>query len=172
MFNTYVNVLLCMTDETSLLRCTIKKSVQVLERVVVSIASLIVGVALCGVAYFAAIGIIFLLSLVIIAITISIPWYYYAGIIALLSIPTYSAIWCIARELPSEDWESDDAKDIAAAVAFAFVTFVAFVVVAAVASVFVATVVAAVAFVAFADSKYLRFLGAYLHYRKRMRAVN
>jgi len=173
-----------MTDEKSLLRCTIKKSVQVLERVIVSIASIVVGFALCGVAYLAITGILLPLGLIIVAIAVSISWYYYAGVIVLISIPAYSALWCVVRELTSEDWDSDEASALAAVLALGLALA------AAVAAAFAAAAVAlglvlglalglAAAAVAVAavlasdiDSRCMLFIGAVLHYRKRMRGVN
>jgi hypothetical protein len=108
----------------------------------------------------------------------------------------YSLVWCMARNLQDYDWTSDTSTNTALAVvvvvvALAFtvvvvvaLAFTAVVVVVALAFTAVVVVVALVAFTAvaalafaFVDDKssmwyyVFRFLGAYLNYRKRMKAT-
>ena len=177
-----------MTDEeipkdVSLLRCTLKKSQQVFAKVVLNISYIIVVLALIGCGYLLFTGVLIpIISPVvaaiiagiwtIVAVILIIPWYYYLAGIAILVIPVYSFLWCIARELTDEDWESGEAKALAAAAVFA--AAVAAAVGAAVVIVVGAAVGAIVAAAVFAaavafDSKLMRFPGAYLHYKRRMR---
>jgi hypothetical protein len=106
-----------MTDieDKSLLRCTIKKSADVLKKVILIVS--VVIVLLLGLAIIAK-GITVIwdffwtdihhwLDIVIsipILFLISIPWYVYVGAVAVLAIPVYSFLWCIARELTEEDY--------------------------------------------------------------------
>jgi len=178
-----------MTDEeipkdVSLLRCTLKKSQQVFAKVVLNISYIIVVLALIGCGYLLFTGVLIpIISPVvaaiiagiwtIVAVILIIPWYYYLAGIAILVIPVYSFLWCIARELTDEDWESGEAKALAAAAVFA--AAVVAVVIVALAPVAVAVAVAAAAVgaavgaaIAF-DSKLMWFPGACLHYWRRMR---
>ena len=139
--------------DVSLLRCTLKKSEQVFTKVILLVSYAIVALALIGCGYLLFTG-------VLIPIIVAIPWYYYVAGIAILAIPVYSFLWCIARELTDEDWESGEAKALAGVVGAAVCAAVcAAVVVAA------AVFAAAVAF----DSKLMWFPGACLHYRRRMK---
>ena len=182
----------------SFLRCTLKKSQQVFAKVILLVSYAIVALALIGCGYLLFTGVLIpIISPVvaaiiagiwtIVAVILIIPWYYYLAGIAILVIPVYSFLWCIARELTDEDWESGEAKalaDIVAVVVAAAVCAAVAVVVAAavgaavvivvgaavviVVGAAVGAIVAAAAFVAF-DSKPMRFPGACLHYWRRMR---
>ena len=198
-----------MTDEeipkdVSLLRCTLKKSQQVFAKIVLLVSYAIVALALIGCGYLLFTGVLIpIISPVvaaiiagiwtIVAVILIIPWYYYLAGIAILVIPVYSFLWCIARELTDEDWDSKEAKALAAAVfaaaVFAAAVFAAAVFAAAVCAIaalaaaavvivvgaavvivaaittFVVVVIVVVAF----DSKPMRFPGACLHYWRRMR---
>ena len=166
--------------DVSLLRCTVKKSQQVLAKVVLYISYIIVALALLGCGYLLVTGVlipgIIPVVTVIIAAILSIPWYYYVAGIVILAIPVYSFLWCIARELTDEDWESKEAKSVACVVAavagVACVACVDGVVapvagLAAVAAAFVAAVAIAVGVV---DSKLMRFPGAVWHYYRRTKS--
>jgi len=172
--------------DVSLLRCTVKKSQQVFAKVILLVSYAIVVLALLGCGYLLFTG-------VLIPSIVVIPWYYYLAGIAILAIPVYSFLWCIARELTDEDWDSKEAKALAAAVfaaaVFAAAVFAAAVFAAAVCAIaalaaaavvivvgaavvivaaittFVVVVIVVVAF----DSKPMRFPGACLHYWRRMR---
>jgi len=172
--------------DVSLLRCTLKKSEQVFAKVILLVSYAIVVLSLLGCGYLLFTGVLIpIISPVvtaiiagiwtIVAVILIIPWYYYLAGIAILVIPVYSFLWCIARELTEEDWNSKEAKNVA--VAAAFIVFAAAIVAVAAAVVIVvgaavgAAIVAAAVFaaaVAF-DSKLMRFPGAYLHYKRRMR---
>ena len=126
----------------SFLRCTLKKSQQVFAKVVLNISYIIVVLALIGCGYLLFTGVLIpIISPVvtaiiggiwtIVAVILIIPWYYYLAGIAILAIPVYSFLWCIARELTDEDWDSKEAKALAAAV-FAAAVFAAAVFVIAV----------------------------------------
>jgi len=110
--------------DVSLLRCTVKKSQQVFAKVILLVSYAIVVLALLGCGYLLFTG-------VLIPSIVVIPWYYYLAGIAILAIPVYSFLWCIARELTDEDWDSKEAKALAAAV-FAAAVFAAAVFAAAV----------------------------------------
>jgi len=178
-----------MTDEeipkdVSLLRCTLKKSQQVFAKVVLNISYIIVVLALIGCGYLLFTGVLIpIISPVvaaiiagiwtIVAVILIIPWYYYLAGIAILVIPVYSFLWCIARELTDEDWNSREAENIAAIVALAAATIAA---IAATIAVAVAALVAAAGVVAAlycsinTNNKLMRFPGAYLHYRRRRKS--
>ena len=140
--------------DVSLLRCTVKKSQQVLAKVVLLVSYAIVALALLGCGLITGVLIPNVSPIIaaiiegiwkIVAVLLSIPWYYYVASVAILAIPVYSFLWCIARELTEEDWNSKEAKSVAC-------------------------VVAAVAIaVGVVDSKLMRFPGACLHYWRRMR---
>jgi hypothetical protein len=53
-----------------------------------------------------------------------VPWYVYAGVLAVAAIPVYSFLWCVNRDLTEEDYKSDAAENFAltafAALALAF----------------------------------------------------
>ena len=149
-----------ITDK-SLLRCTVKKSVHVTERLIVYASFAVVATTIVAIAAFGALNLLpplLELSLTVIAgvwsVLASIPWYYYAGAAAVGAIPVYSFLWCVARDLTEEDWRSKSANDSAialalaalaafAALAFAFVPFAAF-------AAFASIALALAAFAAFA----------------------
>jgi len=190
-------------DDKSLLRCTIKKSADVLKKVVLYGSYVIAAITAIAIVYFGVTKIweplINAIS-TIISFLFGIPELFWAlplvmkliilGIVSLGVIGVYSLVWCIARDLEKEDWESDSAKDIAlaalafalalalaalalaalalAAFAFAALAFAAF---AFAALAFAAFAFAAFAAFAFADPKIFLVIGAYLHYRKRMKIL-
>ena len=102
--------------EHSLLRCTVKKSSQVLWKVLKYGTYLAIGILAIVFAFYGAFAIY---ELILPGITsvwqflITVPWYVYAGIIGIAAIPVYSALWCIARDLTEEDWESNAADNFA-----------------------------------------------------------
>jgi hypothetical protein len=172
-------------DDKSLLRCTIKKSADVLNKVVLygsyviaAITAIVIGTAIV---YF---GITKLWEPLINAIStiisflFGIPELFWAlplvmkliilGIVSLGVIGVYSLVWCIARDLEKEDWESDSAKDIALA-AFALTLAFAFAALAFAALAFALTLAALAFALALANPKIFLVIGAYLHYRKRTR---
>ena len=82
----------------------------------------------------------------------------------------------IFNYLTDEDWQSDIAKNLVLAVlaAFAFAFAFAFALaaltaLAALAALAALTALTVLAALAFADHKIMLFIGAYLHYRKRIR---
>ena len=101
--------------DVSLLRCTVKKSQQVFAKVILLVSYAIVVLALLGCGYLLVTGVLIPgvvpIVTVIVAAVISIPWYYYVAGIAILVIPVYSFLWCIARELTDEDWISKSARN-------------------------------------------------------------
>ena len=186
-------------DDKSLLRCTWKKSADVLKKVVIYGSYVIValtGITLAILIINTTVDLIYktvfyILStigpcLVIISSMLTpvgtflliIPWYGYVGIVAVMVIPVYSLLWCITRELQDEDWKSDAATTFAFAVFATFATF-AFAVFATFALAIFATfaafalaVFAVFATFAFAlDSKVFLLPGAYMNYRKRMKVI-
>ena len=162
--------------DVSLLRCTVKKSQQVFAKIVLLVSYVIVALALLGCGYLLFTGVLIPIISLVVAAILSIPWYYYAGSVIILAIPVYSFLWCIARELTDEDWNSREAENIAAAFAAAatIAAVAAALVVAAAATIAVAALVAAAGVVAAlvvaaadTNNKLMRFPGAYLHYRRR-----
>ena len=86
----------------------------------------------------------------------SVPWPVWAALAVIGAIVGYSGAWCLARRFTYEDWQSDEAKN-----ALAVLVTVALAV--------LVTVALALADSDPSSSAYFvsRFLGAYLHYRKR-----
>jgi len=186
-------------DDKSLLRCTWKKSADVLKKVVIYGSYVIValtGITLAILIINTTVDLIYktvfyILStigpcLVIISSMLTpvgiflliIPWYGYVGIVAVMVIPVYSLLWCITRELQDEDWKSDAATTLAFAVfatlaTFAFAVFATFALaVFATFDTFAFAVFAVFATFAFAlDSKVFLLPGAYMNYRKRMKVI-
>ena len=185
---------MCMVDsgDKSLLKCTIKKSVDVFKKVVIyglySAVIIILITAIAAVGYLIWLGFNSSLATIIyssiISLLISIPWYVYVGAVALLAILLYSLIWCIAREFTEEDWNCWMSREFA----FAIIIGVPFIV-----SVIICWAVPQLTFVVFlsmaiaifvggfsvcssdteskVEPNILGFIGAYLHYRKRMTGV-
>jgi hypothetical protein len=192
-------------NDRSLLKCTIKKSADVLKKVVLYGSYMIAAITIV---YFGVTKIweplINAIS-TIISFLFGIPELFWAlplvmkliilGIVSLGVIGVYSLVWCIARDLEKEDWESDSAKDIALAAfaAFASLAFAALALALAFAALAFALALAlafaSLAFAAFAlalafaslaalaslaslaNPKIFLVIGAYLHYRKRTREL-
>ena len=184
-------------DDKSLLRCTIKKSADVLKKVVLYGSYIIAAIAIV---YFGVAIVYFGVTKIweplinaistIISFLFGIPELFWAlplvmkliilGIVSLGVIGVYSLVWCIARDLEKEDWESDSAKDIALAafaafaslafaalaLAFASLAFAAFALALAFAS-----LAALASLASLANPKIFLVIGAYLHYRKRTREL-
>ena len=109
-----------------------------------------------------------------------------------LGVLGYSLIWCVVRNLQDCDWASDTATTIAAAtiaaaiaatIAAATIAAIAAIAIAAIsiATIAIATIAFAIATIAIAaaiDDRssmwyyVFRFIGAYLNYRKRMKATS
>ena len=107
----------------SLLKCTLKKSPQVLWKIVLRGSYVIVGLTAAAIAYYLAIQLYLreiqpLIGIIAGALA-SVPWYYYAGAGVIAAIPIYSFLWCVARDLTQEDWKSGAANNSAAAITFA-----------------------------------------------------
>ena len=114
-----------ITDK-SLLRCTVKKSVHLTERLIVYASFAIVAltiVAIVGVGAMTIlppmVGIALGLLSVCWSVLASIPWYCYVAAAAVGVIPSYSFLWCVARDLEEEDWKSNSAYNFALALALA-----------------------------------------------------
>jgi hypothetical protein len=170
-------------NDKSLLRCTIKKSVDVAKKIGKYAAGTALGILAAVLVIYGAIGIWTIAAdpaykylTAIVSFLFSIPWYCYAGIVAITAIPVYSLLWCVARELTEEDWESNEAAYLTLAslpLALAFLALT-------LASLTLASLPLALAFLALAlalalaslatDTKAFLFIGAYLHYRKRVKA--
>lgn len=186
------------TSEKSLLRCTLKKSYNVTKKLVAYALYIVIGIGAVVVSCYGAVGIWSVIAdpimksiAAIVSFVASIPWYYYVGFVAALSIPGYSFVWCVARELTDEDWYSNEAKTVALALAVALAGALALAVALAsavavtlaLAGALAVTLAGAVAVtLAFAgalavtlalavtdETKAFLFVGAYLHYRKRVK---
>jgi MFS family permease len=165
----------------SLLRCTIKKSADVMKKLA-KYAAYILGTLIAGIlALYGALGVwaiaadpVYKIVDSIVSFLFSIPWYCYAGIVAIAAIPVYSLLWCVTRELTEEDWESNEAKTFALFTLFTLFTLFALALALTFALSALTFALSALTFaLTFAlalDSKAFRFIGAYLHYRKRVKA--
>ena len=101
-----------------------------------------------------------------------------------LGVLGYSLIWCVVRNLQDCDWASDTATTIAAAtIAAAIAATIAAAITAAITAIAIAAIaIAAIAIAATIAAAIddrssmwyyaFRFLGAYLNYRKRMKATS
>ena len=176
-------------DDKSLLRCTWKKSADVLKKVVIyglySAVTIILITAIAAVGYLIWLGFNSSLATIIyssiISLLVSIPWYVYVGVIALLAIPVYSLVWCIARELTEEDWESGEAATVSIISAIAITLGIIGIIIIGIIIAISDTKTNAPAillglsatllgvFFLLEGPKILLFPGAYLHYRKRMK---
>ena len=116
------------------------------------------------------------------------PLVFWGSVIVITAIAVilgYSLAWCIARNLQDSDWESDPAINSAVALVLVL-ALAALAAIAALALVLVLAALAALALAALATLAALaladnpksswyyafRFLGAYLNYRKRMKATS
>ena len=115
-----------MTNEepnsSSLLSCTVKKSKQVLWKVLKYGTYLVAGVLAIVFTFYGAMAIyetVLPWATSVCQSLITIPWYVYAGIGVIAAIPIYSSVWCIARDLTEEDWKSEAATNSASALALA-----------------------------------------------------
>ena len=178
-----------MTNEIpdpNLLRCAIKKTTSVVSKHILYASYMIVAITVAAIACMGIFGVWQAISPILerlwqlfaVAI-VSIPWYLY-GIAAIAAIYFgYSLLWCMARNLTDEDWQSEKAKNfwedvIALALALAIAAIAALAItIAAIAALALAALalaaLAAIALAASPDCKALLFIGAYLHYRKRMK---
>ena len=116
------------------------------------------------------------------------PLVFWGSVIVITAIAVilgYSLAWCIARNLQDSDWESDPAINSAVALvlvlalaALAAIAALALVLVLAALAALVLVALAALAALALADNPksswyyVFRFIGAYLNYRKRMKATS
>ena len=145
-------------QDANLLRCTVKKSWSMTKHLILYVSYIIDGIAAVILAFFGIVGIWQALSPIaewlwcaLTGALFAVPWWCYVIVLGLATIPVYSALWCMARNLTDEDWQSEQAKK------------------------FLEDALAALAALAFAalanpgDCKALLFIGAYLHYRERMR---
>ena len=161
--------------DASLVRCVVKKSLSILEKLVLYASYVIVasaGIVVTGFIAWKGLDVVTPVVSAIYGILISIPWYWYVGVVVVLAIPVYSLLWCVARGLTEEDWQSELAGSIALAVAFAalaLATTLALAGAVAFAGVLVVALALATTLAALTNSKVLRFIGAYLHYRKRIK---
>ncbi len=105
---------------TSILKCTLKKSLEVTKKLVLYASYVIVGIAGVFFAIYGTMGLlewsltVFMIpaSWIIggsLGILISLPWYVYAGLLVVVGIVGYSFAWCVKRELTEEDYK--ESKD-------------------------------------------------------------
>jgi hypothetical protein len=111
-------------EESSLLHCTVKKSNQVLWKVLKYGMYLAVGILATIFAFYGAVAIYGLVVPGLVCIwqfLTGVPWYIYLSILGIAAIPVYSLLWCITRDLTEEDWKSNAAENLTLAFA-AFAT--------------------------------------------------
>ena len=120
---------MCMVDsgDKSVLKCTIKKSVDVFRKVaryglyfiiagIIGAICLAIAITISAGLYSFMDGVVKLFNITIsnvLSLIGSIPWYVYVGVIAILAIPVYSLLWCIARVHKMYDWYCDHIVEIA-----------------------------------------------------------
>jgi hypothetical protein len=175
-------------NDPNILRCAVKKTLSLWGKHILYASYLIDGIAAAILAYFGIVGVWQALSPIaerlweaLTKALFAVPWYVYGIVVILGAYFGYSLLWCMARNLADEDWQSEKAKKIsenialALALAFALALALAFALAAfaALAALALALAFAAFAALAFADSgncKAFLFIGAYLYYRERMSA--
>ena len=162
--------------DVSLLRCTVKKSQQVFAKIVLLVSYAIVALAFLGCGYLLFTGVLIPIISPVVTAILSIPWYYYVAGIAILAIPVYSFLWCIARELTDEDWDSGEAKAlvvalIIAALAASIVAGFNIIIMSSLSPFYwlLSSPMIVALVVLSTDSKWMQFPGACLHYWRRMR---
>jgi NADH:ubiquinone oxidoreductase subunit 6 (subunit J) len=108
-----------IAEDKSLLKCTVKKSLDVTKKLVLYASYIVDAVAATALALYGAFGIWNVVSdavckaLLVITgfagsawgLLLAVPWYVYVGVVAVAAIPVYSFLWCVARELTEEDWK-------------------------------------------------------------------
>jgi hypothetical protein len=191
------------SGDKSVLKCTIKKSVDVFRKVaryglyfiiagIIGAICLAIAITISAGLYSFMDGVVKLFNITIsnvLSLIGSIPWYVYVGVIAILAIPVYSLIWCIAREFTEEDWNCWMSRESSSLFTFAIIIEVPFIVSVIICRAvvpqptFVVFLIMLIAFFVGACSvcssdteskvepNILGFIGAYLHYRKRMTGV-
>jgi len=106
-----------MTD--SLLRCTIKKTTSVLGKHILWASCVIDALAAIVLAYFGVVGIWQVFGPVATSAVLAIPLWIYAFAVIVICYFGYGLVWCVARDLTDEDWQSERAKDISKTLALA-----------------------------------------------------
>ena len=171
--------------ESSLLRCTLKKSRAVSKKIGLWLGGIAVVMIACYCGYIGATspaaanfaGWCISAAGTITGLIELVPWELWAIIIGVVVIFVYSLSWCMARNLTDEDWQSKTARNVAFALIFA-IAIAAFALIFAIAiaafaifAIALTIVLAALttAFTTLANSKAVLFIGAYLHYRKRIK---
>ena len=185
------------SGDKSVLKCTIKKSVDVFRKVaryglyfiiagIIGAICLAIAITISAGLYSFMDGVVKLFNITIsnvLSLIGSIPWYVYVGVIAILAIPVYSLIWCIARELTKEDWESGEAATISIISVIAITLGIIIIIIIIIGIIIAISdtktnapailigllIILLGVFFLLESPKILLFPGAYLHYRKRMK---
>jgi hypothetical protein len=163
-------------EDKSLLICTLKKSADVLKKVVMYGSYVIVAIAIISaIAYLVWLGfnspLIIVIYSSIISLLISIPWWAYSIVMAIVAIVGYSFLWCANRVFISEDWNDFNYAGIGAfGSLFLWIVFIVIIflnqpqIVAVIGNLWVCILLlgsAAVVPIGW-------IIGAYLHYRGRI----
>ena len=158
-------------------RCVLRKSMSITEKLVLWASYCICGVTAVALAVYGALALysisvepiraLFLAyawGVVVFAGSLAamVPWYVYVGIAGVAAILVYSLLWCIAREFTEEDW---DLKEPFRNIETKWYEGILW------------TIVYIPSWItegncSIAESKYAKFvvfISAYLHYRKRMK---
>ncbi len=162
--------------DKSLLRCTIMKSVDVFAKLVLYASYVVCGATALGLAVYGAMALYSIavepiqafLAYALGGITFAgllaamVPWYVYVGIAAVAAIPVYSLLWCIARELTEEDWDFSEPykRDVSW---YEIILRIVTIPIAIVEGIMNPEGKSP------KTRKVVFFIGAYLHYRKRMK---
>ena len=173
-----------LLNEPSLLRCTLKKSWAVSKKIGLWLGGIAVGLITCycvylGVTSSAAAnftGWCISAAGTIAGVMLLVPWELWAIVIGVVSILVYSLVWCMARNLTDEDWESEIAKNVEVAtlsissfIALFTLTFIALGVFSTLVAFTVLILALAALALALTNPKAGCVIGAYLHYRKRIK---
>jgi hypothetical protein len=176
------------TESNGLLKCTIKKSISVAKKV----ALIVGGIVLCVALIYAICLIISTahddilsgfskisdFASVLYGYVSLIPWWVYAGVVAILVILVYSFMWCVFREVTEDDWSGGTSSItviipvIISILSGAFCGFVIGIWCDADAFAYPMIIGVAAVFLLFSfllPERSFTFIGAYLHYRNRIR---
>ena len=188
-----------LKSEPSLMRCWLKKSYSVSVKVGIYLGGFAVAAIVAYVVWLGATsqkaaeiwtaftGWCGSASAMLSNLAGSVPWPVWAALAVIGTIVSYSGAWCLARRFTDVDWQSEEAESALAialalalvAIALAIALALALVAIALVA-IALALALVAIALVALAlansypsSSAYFvgRFIGAYLHYRKRIKEI-
>ena len=182
----------------NLMRCAVKKTISMLDRHVLYASYMIVAASVLCVLFLGSIWIFIPMAYQLITSLqpvmtniinglCAVPWYVYV----IIAIPAmyfgYSLVWCIARELTDKDWGSNEAYlvevvIILSTIIIAYIIFAIHFTTSPIhfttspnditSAIFIITVIVVASgffITILTKDKCLLFIGAYTHYRRRMK---